>query len=105
MDVTGEVPTPAMEVGLSSSSSSSAPGIGGSHPRGPFFNLDIVYPFITFGHLYQLFNAYKLIRIAYENGFTEWQAYVGAVSFGILGLCNLTATTKVYFGKKKRKTN
>ena len=113
MDVTGEVPTPAMGSG-SSAAPTAAPAAAPEKkkkkdvvPRRSrlFVNLDIVYPFITFGHLCQLFNAYKLAKISYESNFTEWQAYVGAISFAVLGICNLTATTKVYFGKKKRKTN
>ena len=91
MDVTGEL---GSNINHLDDSSHCSPG------------LSLLFPFLLFVQLFQLYNSYTLLYLAYLHPFAvEWQVIACGVIFGLLGVGNLSTTIYTYNQKYKQKTN
>ncbi|UJR30071.1 hypothetical protein I4U23_017615 [Adineta vaga] len=77
--------------------------IEGFH-RWMFRGLSFLVPFLLFGYLFQLYNAYALWKLAHLSTTHEWQVYVLAIIFFILFLGNISTTSSVLRDKLREKT-
>ncbi|CAF1420009.1 unnamed protein product [Adineta ricciae] len=77
--------------------------IEGFH-RWMFRGLSFLVPFLLFGYLFQLYNAYSLWQLAHLASTHEWQVYVLSIIFFVLFLGNICTTLSVLRDKLREKT-
>uniref|UniRef100_F6QFN1 Transmembrane protein 120B-A n=1 Tax=Ciona intestinalis TaxID=7719 RepID=F6QFN1_CIOIN len=65
--------------------------------------LTFLLPFLFFGHLWQLYNAYKLMTIGIKYNFNEWQVPALALLFFTLFCGNFFTTINVVIQKQKKR--
>ncbi|CAK8694162.1 unnamed protein product [Clavelina lepadiformis] len=65
--------------------------------------LTFLLPFLFFGHMWQLFNAYTLYHIAVKYECSEWQVPVIGLLFFVLSCGNLFTTINVVVQKYQKK--
>ena len=66
--------------------------------------LSFLVPFLLFGYLFQLYNAYSLWQLAHLASTHEWQVYVLSIIFFVLFLGNICTTLSVLRDKLREKT-
>ena len=66
--------------------------------------LSFLVPFLLFGYLFQLYNAYSLWQLAHAPTTHEWQVYVLSIVFFVLFLGNISTTLSVLRDKVREKT-
>ncbi|CAF4366540.1 unnamed protein product, partial [Rotaria sp. Silwood2] len=76
--------------------------IEGFH-RWMFRGLSFLVPFLLFGYLFQLYNAYSLWQLAHVSTTHEWQVMVLAIIFFVLFLGNILTTLSVLREKLREK--
>ncbi|XP_071038328.1 ion channel TACAN isoform X3 [Parasteatoda tepidariorum] len=65
--------------------------------------LTFLLPFLYFGYIFQLYNAYTLFNLSKDEQCVEWQVFVSAVIFFMLFVGNTLTTSRVLHQKLTEK--